>query len=1069
MRIKSDCVERILDKADIVSVVGEHVSLKRAGANYKGLCPFHDERTPSFTVSPRRNICKCFSCDTPAMSPVGFLMKHLNIDYREALERLAKQFNITLEYEDAVANPEAERAAERRDIARNVIAAAQDYFTASLQADTAEAAAARAYAYGRWGEDFCKDFGIGFAPSNWTGLTAYLRSKGFSEDAMLYSGLVSKKDPATNPRNRSPYDFFYGRITIPYRSRASLIDSYMARAMSDDAKPKYLNTSDTVVFRKERSLFGIDVAMRNIRESNRIYIVEGAPDVMRLMIIGVNTAVAPCGTAFGQYQMDMLKKITDTLVFIPDSDHLSTAGNAAFGPGFMAVIKNGKAALAAGFNVSVKQIPLAEPPEKRDADSYITSKEIFDSLAEVPFPIWYGEILLAKCSSQDDYAKAVEEISEVVAMLRNETSRDLTIEHLSNIFGKKSTWKKAVKNKERKVKSEREVEAGSRLTKDAALLHQYGIVIKNGCYGSYKNEEFQKWSNFVMEPLFHIARDRGASRVFRLKNCDGFVREVEFQPEELISLAKFMARVEEKGNFVWLATNSELNRLKLYIFAITETAEEVTKMGWNPVEKFYAFGNGVFKEGKWYQVDDMGIVHLAEKNFYLPAFSRVYAHDFEAFNFERQFVHRGSGNISLRAFLQRFISVYGPNAMVGFAFLVATLFLDIVKAKTKRFPMLNVFGEPGSGKTEFCNVLMSFFIRDPDPPSLLVATKASLNDDLSASINALYHIDEYLNDIDNRIIQFLKNIFGGTGQKKKDMERDKKSKTTKVNCGVVMSGQDRPTADVALFTRVVYLEFVTSVFSDEQRQRYDEFLPIVRMGLSHLTLELLNLRDVFENDFGAMYTSVKKEFARAFNDENVHERVFNNWLVPLAAIRTIETQVDLPFSYKDIFNVAVDGVRHQMSFIRKTSEVGQFWQMLNNLRMAGRIIPGAHYKLEYMYSFKGLDGERVNFPEAVPVLILNYGPAASVVFNRALSGGRPFSGDVNSLETFLRNHGAYMGRNQRRFVVLTQQGDRSFSNGKVNVTRPTAMCFNYNILKETYNINLETMEVDEADIDNDNF
>ena len=1065
--IKQSCIDRILDSAKIVDVVkAEGVELRRHGSSLVGLCPSHMERSPSFSVSESRNICKCFSCGFGG-SPINFLMTLHNWSYVQAVEHLAKLYNITIENDNKPRTPEEQRAADLRESVWAVLADVQFYFEQCLHAETPESEAARAYAEGRWGAEMCRRAGIGYAPRNWTGLLKYLQGKGHTLETILASGVCKVSE-----KTKQPHDLFFDRITIPVRDNYGRYLTFTCRSMEADAKAKYMNTSESPVFKKSASLFGIDLASRAVRETRKFYVVEGAPDALRLQMLDIENVVAPLGTALGSDQFELMKRYVDSVCFIPDSDPPKPGED--FGPGYKAVMKNGRAALEAGLNVTVRSIPMAPKPEdptlpweKRDADSYITSREIFDGLNEMHFAQWYGNLVLHNCDNEMAAGEALDEVAGILAFIQNNTTLELCIDYLSKIFGTKGIWRKAISAKQRVVKEKREERATAKLTKDAALLRQFGIVIKDGCYGTYNEDSFERWSNFTMEPLYHIASDKSSSRVFRFKNTDGFVSEIELQQEELISLAKFQKRIESRGNFVWLVQVNQLNRLKEYLYAITETAYEVDKMGWHAEERFYAFGNGIFKDGSWYPVDKLGMVNLGDDKYYLPAFSRVYANDFEAFNFERRFIHRTRNSIALRPFLEKMVDVFGDNAMISFCYLLATLFLDVVKRRTKDFPLLNIFGEPGSGKTQLGNTLMSFFLVEPDPPSLLVATRAALNDQLAESVNALTHIDEYLNDIDNRIIQFLKNVFGGSGQKKKDMDGDKRAKITKVNCGLILSGQDKPTKDIALFTRVIFLQFSRTDFSPAEQERFDEFRAIFRSGLTHLTLQLLALRDVFEKQFAEMYSIVKKEFNTAVKDLKIHDRVFSNWLVPLAAMRTVEAHIDLPFSYADLYKACVAGAKTQQEFVRTSSEVGDFWKLFDTLRMQGRIVTGAHYKIEYLSRFEPEYGHPVDFGEPRPVLFLNYGPAANIIFSRAASGAVPFKGDIHSIESFLSTNPAFLGRSQRRFALLDSKGDIAYTfeneKRKVKVSRPRAMCFDYRQLSEAYDINLETFKADVTD------
>lgn len=292
--------------------------------------------------------------------------------------------------------------------------------------------------------------------------------------------------------------------------------------------------------------------------------------------------------------------------------------------------------------------------------------------------------------------------------------------------------------------------------------------------------------------------------------------------EDLVSIAKFKQRIEGLGNFLWKASERELTKLKAFLYEKTETAIMITQLGWQR-QGFYAFGNGIFHDGRFLKVDDFGIVRIKDKgNFYLPANSKIYRDDIKLFQFERRFIHIGYSSVPLREFTDQLFKVFGNNGRVGFLFLLATLFRDVVTRSTRSFPILNLFGPKGSGKSELGHTLMSFFIIENVPPNIQNSTLPALNDTVAAVANALVHIDEYKNNLDINKHEFLKGLWDGTGRTRMNMDLDKKKETTSVDAGIILSGQEMPTADIALFSRLIFLSFSTSTFSNEEKKNYQE-------------------------------------------------------------------------------------------------------------------------------------------------------------------------------------------------------------------------------------------------------
>ncbi len=297
-RVRVEDVALVRERVRIDSVIGEVVTLRSAGAgSLKGLCPFHDERSPSFHVTPARGLYYCFGCGEGG-DVVDFLMKTDHLTFTEAIEKLASRAGVTLRYEDGH-GPDRSGPNRTRLAQANRVAA--QYFQRAL--GSPEASAGRAFLAERGFEPASWDqFGIGFAPRSWDGLLSHLRSAGFSDAESLAAGLVSQG-------NRGTYDRFRGRLVWPIRDPSGEVLGFGARRLlEDDDGPKYLNTPETSLYRKSQVLYGIDLARRDIAKLKQVVVVEGYTDVMAAHLAGVGTAVATCGTAFGPEHAALLRR-----------------------------------------------------------------------------------------------------------------------------------------------------------------------------------------------------------------------------------------------------------------------------------------------------------------------------------------------------------------------------------------------------------------------------------------------------------------------------------------------------------------------------------------------------------------------------------------------------------------------------------------------------------------------------------------------------------------------------------------------------------------------------------------
>ena len=299
-RIAQTDIDEVKARVNIADVIGERVTLKPAGiGSLKGLCPFHDEKSPSFNVRPQVGFYHCFGCGESG-DVFTFLRQMDHLTFTEAVERLAARIGYTLHYEDG--GPAPETSGRARLYAAN--AAAAEWFRSQLLRP--EADVGRRF-LGERGFDAgaAAHFGVGYAPKGWSGLLDHLTGQGFTREELLAAGLVSQGQ-------RGVYDRFRGRVIWPIRDIAGQTLGFGARRLfEDDNGPKYLNTPETVLYRKTQVLYGLDLAKRDISRGDprRVVVVEGYTDVMACHLAGVTTAVATCGTAFGADHMGILRRV----------------------------------------------------------------------------------------------------------------------------------------------------------------------------------------------------------------------------------------------------------------------------------------------------------------------------------------------------------------------------------------------------------------------------------------------------------------------------------------------------------------------------------------------------------------------------------------------------------------------------------------------------------------------------------------------------------------------------------------------------------------------------------------
>ncbi|MGH2980022.1 MAG: DNA primase, partial [Solirubrobacterales bacterium] len=335
-RVTSETIERVRSAADMVEVVSGHTELRRQGARWLGLCPFHDERTPSFSVDPVEKLYYCFGCQAGG-NIFTFLEEKEGLDFRDAVEQLADRYGVELEYDTGGRDDERRRERERLV---ELLSKTATFYGRYLW-DSREAGRARDYLEGRGlGREVLEEFGVGFAPSAWDRvLTSALRA-GFSEAEIQAAGLGQRG-------RRGLYDRFRSRIMFPLRDARGRVLGFGARAMRANQHPKYVNSPEGPVYRKGRSLFGIDRARQHATREGRVFVVEGYTDVLALHQGGFRNSVASMGTALTDEQVGELARLAREVVLAFDAD----------ASGQEAMVRAQVAAAGRGVSLKVARLP----------------------------------------------------------------------------------------------------------------------------------------------------------------------------------------------------------------------------------------------------------------------------------------------------------------------------------------------------------------------------------------------------------------------------------------------------------------------------------------------------------------------------------------------------------------------------------------------------------------------------------------------------------------------------------------------------------------------------------------
>ncbi len=412
-------IQKINDEARVEDVVGEFVTLKKRGANLLGLCPFHNEKTPSFNVNPARNIYKCFGCGK-AGGPLQFLMDYQQLSYPDALRFLAKKYNI--EIEETVEASEQREQIEKQNLTESIYIAnafAQKFFTEHMfNSDSGKIGLAYFKERGFLNHTIEK-FQLGFAPDAPDALTKAALKENFQLDILKKAGL-------TSPKENSTYDFFRTRVMFPIHNITGKVAGFGGRIMVKDEKaPKYINTPESEVYLKSKILYGAYFAKNEIRKKDECLLVEGYTDVISLHQSGIENAVASSGTALTQDQIRLIKRMTPNITMLYDGD----------AAGMKAALRGTDLILEEGMNVRVVTLPPTEDPDSfvRKSGEEAFNKYIKENRKDL---ILFKTSIFAEEAKKDPIKKAelIRDIVNSIAKIPDTIQRSVYIKECSQLF-----------------------------------------------------------------------------------------------------------------------------------------------------------------------------------------------------------------------------------------------------------------------------------------------------------------------------------------------------------------------------------------------------------------------------------------------------------------------------------------------------------------------------------------------------------------------------------------------------------------------------------------------------------
>lgn len=960
--IVKSSIDKLLDSIEIVDVIQNYITIQKAGVVYKACCPFHEEKTPSFTIYPKTGTYKCFGCGEGG-NALDFVINFRKLPFTEAIEDLARNSNFSLEYikgNEINFREQQELEMSLLDINRW----AKDYYHKRLLQDD-EWASPHIFKRGLTESDI-KFWELGFACEDFA-ITNALKEKGKLNDAHKL-GIVKKSDKGNS------YDKFQNRIIIPIHDRKGNIIAFGGKAEKADKKiPKYINSDDCEgIYEKSKTLYGLYKNADAIRRANAAYLVEGYFDVISLVRVGIQNTVASCGTALNEEQAKLLRKFCEKVIIFYDGDSA----------GWKATLKALEILLKYSFQIYIVTTPgriYTDDDEKifnEDPDTIAQKFEITSFLENYTTEALPFVAAHLYESAQDTFYKgqAIAKISELLSIIPNVVTKQEYIKEIADIINfSKSTLKKEVDkvDNERIKKISEKLKDDDKSDKDFPNEQARISWLKYGFYEDDRFGKFGYWfnngkkgkehlSNFLMKSLYLIEGDKSddSKRIIEIKNEINVERIIDLRIKTLNSLPEFKSQIEKLGKFVYRGSMGYLDLLKLDLFDNEKHCKEVKNLGWQS-EGFFAFANGIFDNEEFTEVDSHGVVLFKEQYYFTPALSKIYAHIKNSYKNDKKFIHIPNKNVSFKKWAKLFNEAHNyneyHNGSLAILFFIGALFRDhIFEVCENYFPILFLFGKPSTGKTKMAEGLLAMFGIKQDVLNLSNTTKAGISKKLAEFFNALAFLDEYKNSLDPEIIQFSKSIADGQGRNKSDLTSDEKTTSTPINSAAIMAGQEKPTTDIALFTRCLLCTFLEREFN---KAAFDELTDLQKGGLTNVTLEILRNRQFVEQNFKTYFRQAQKEFKNLCDLHNsklmeekkspiqIQERLITSISCLYGAYCCVENKLEFPFTKDEIKSILLNQIIKQGEMITYSNDVSTFWDYVQDLFYAGLLQEGFHFKI----------------------------------------------------------------------------------------------------------------------------
>ena len=983
--------EKILESASIRDI------LQYEGVVVKGnkcACPVHQGKGLNFSIKITKDgeFGACWSqCGGKVWDSVGLIMElHPELTYPDALVKVADICKLRVEYDNSKGFDKEKYKIEKQEKTKmtELIQSVNDFY---WQADSLRNGAIYDLDGRIYDVETITEFGVFFSGEG-NVIHPSASEKQWNIAQLIKIGVLKSGE-------KGIWDVFQNRFVFPIHNDSGVLCGFggrKAKSNTYEKAPKYVNSVESLIYNKSEVLYGLFQNKKHIKDAGFAFLLEGYTDVVTMFDYGIKNSVASCGTSLTKEQAKLLSRYTDRVVILRDADEA----------GLKASRRDIEILIESGLHVDIFILPNGDDPDSflrkynqnvpfesliqqtinesiNPSKSKEYSKWIFDLISKFEIQnaiIWR---VLEEYSDTNLFQK--EKATQIASSLLSRVESKSLQEEVCIQLSKKTKIDKKILKDLIKEKSEAKLEKkkDSKLTTEQQQdVSEYGLYIEQNQYFASQDVGSSGWaiSNFCIRPIMLVVGAEKSARLVEVTNADGNSFIAAIDSDDFVELTAFKKELARRGNFLYTGKPETFIRIQAKIYKETQNCFQLNTLGWNNAG-FWTWGNGISVDGVFKPIDEYGVVEFNKNKYFLPAFSKIQtgSEDEEnKFEDEKEFIYVGGKTLGFTEWTQKFVEVHGDNGMMGAAWYCASIFRTIIYNKFNYYPHLNLFGPPGAGKSFMAWSLMAMFGKPKVPFHLVQGTDVGFSRGLAKKRDAITWFDEYSNDVPFKRIEALKAAYDGVGREKGNLTDPNGVTRTKVKAASIISGQQQPTQDVALFKRCISLNFPRFEKSDVRDKIGRDLRDIEQEHrLGQITSLLQSFRPQVETDFARTFDEVRNEVSPMLpKDGMIEDRILNNHLIPLAIVKVLSKHVNFSFSYETLRSWIINNVTEQSHAINNEDELSIWWKMLQYLTEINLL---KHYEdfmvqeLDYVnISKKDKSSECVRFDKRRTVIFLRF-------------------------------------------------------------------------------------------------